>query len=54
MFNLHVGTGLGFTASKQIALGLGTGFVKAIVTAIKMFITKSAIHLFKTKRRLSR
>ena len=26
MFNIQPGTGLGFTASKEIALGLGTSF----------------------------
>ena len=31
MYHILPGTGLGFAASKQIALGLGTGFIEVIV-----------------------
>lgn len=44
MFNIQPGTGLGFEANKQIALGLGTGFLEAIKSAcgfLKELIQKS-------------
>jgi len=48
IYHIQPGTGLGFTASKQIALGLGTGFIEAIIEIvesaykfIKVFIQKS-------------
>ena len=34
MYNIQPGQGLGFIASKEIALGLGTGFIAAILTII--------------------
>ncbi len=35
MWNIQPGQGLGFTASKEIAFGLGTGFAKVIVEIVE-------------------
>ncbi len=59
MFNLQPGCGLGFTASKQIAFGLGSSFVlreiilKSIISFTREIITRSFI-VTKTKQSFTR
>ena len=43
MFNIQPGTGLGFTASKQIALGLGLSSISA---AVARFLKVTSIAVY--------
>ena len=52
MYNIQPGTGLGFTASKEIALGLGTGFI--ISEIIKREVVRLVSHIHRALRLVSR
>lgn len=47
MFNIQPGTGLGFTASKQIALGLGESLLELILYKIVTFIKVAPNRVFR-------
>jgi len=48
MYNLQPGTGLGFSAGKQMAFGLGTvfGVVSEIIAYMHKFIAQAVQHAF--------
>lgn len=49
MFNIQPGTGLGFTASKEIALGLGTPFITGeIVEVVRAEVIRLVSYLTRT------
>jgi phosphoglycerate-specific signal transduction histidine kinase len=49
VFNIQPGTGLGFTASKEIALGLGTPFIsEEIVELVRAEVIRLDSYLTRT------
>jgi hypothetical protein len=48
VFNLLPGQGLGFTASKEIAFGLGTPFVTIVIEVIKAEVLRLLSYIGKT------
>ena len=53
MFNIQPGTGLGFTASKQIALGLGMPWI-LIIEVVKREVVRLVSSIHRTIRLISR